>query len=421
MRPLFRRIRPCILPVALAAMLSGCLFGSTFVVFSSGDFVSVSLGDIQIDVCASIGTTTFECLVSGLSSRFDMLTPAQLRSQLLLDPVVVQFPTGVASFAGSFSHDSGASGALAITAGLASLPIDVNRTLVAEPGTQLVVIGLPPNAPITGSFDFNLNFRVPPGTTSLQVKPIITGRVELDDGSVFYPPIFPCAHTMAAAPPLFIPLPVPGDNFTLPPLSPLLGCNNVTYDFGGSGGPIFADVPATHFARPWIEALYRAGVTAGCGTNPLIYCPDAPVTREQIAAFLLRAREGPAFSPPACTSPPFVDVPTGSPFCPWIQELLTRGVTIGLGAARYGPGQPVTREILAILLLKTLDPAFRASMCTSPPFADVGLTDIACPYIQELARRGITAGCRVGNYCGASIVTRAELAIFLVKAFGLPL
>ena len=37
------------------------------------------------------------------------------------------------------------------------------------------------------------------------------------------------------------------------------------------------------------EALRTAGVTAGCSTSPLRYCPDQPVTRAQMAAFFARA------------------------------------------------------------------------------------------------------------------------------------
>ena len=51
---------------------------------------------------------------------------------------------------------------------------------------------------------------------------------------------------------------------------------------------IFADVPASYFAIDWIEDLYNRGITAGCGTNPLSYCPDANVPREQMATFLVR-------------------------------------------------------------------------------------------------------------------------------------
>jgi hypothetical protein len=44
------------------------------------------------------------------------------------------------------------------------------------------------------------------------------------------------------------------------------------------------DVPTSHPFFRFIEALARAGITAGCG--PGIYCPEAPLTRGQMAVFL---------------------------------------------------------------------------------------------------------------------------------------
>lgn len=49
----------------------------------------------------------------------------------------------------------------------------------------------------------------------------------------------------------------------------------------------FTDVPATHVYYKWIQKLRDLGVTQGCGTTT--YCPDDNVTREQMAAFLVRA------------------------------------------------------------------------------------------------------------------------------------
>ena len=52
----------------------------------------------------------------------------------------------------------------------------------------------------------------------------------------------------------------------------------------------FADVDPDSVHAPSIEALHAAGITTGCGdgTN---YCPNRPVTRAQMAAFLHRARD----------------------------------------------------------------------------------------------------------------------------------
>ena len=51
----------------------------------------------------------------------------------------------------------------------------------------------------------------------------------------------------------------------------------------------FGDVPTTHLFHQFIEALAVAGITAGCSAAPPLYCPDAPVTRGQMAVFLSRA------------------------------------------------------------------------------------------------------------------------------------
>lgn len=49
----------------------------------------------------------------------------------------------------------------------------------------------------------------------------------------------------------------------------------------------FNDVPTSHPYFRFIEALYSSGITAGCGSGK--YCPDAPITRGQMAVFLAKA------------------------------------------------------------------------------------------------------------------------------------
>src|SRR6266545_2699771 len=49
---------------------------------------------------------------------------------------------------------------------------------------------------------------------------------------------------------------------------------------------IFTDVPTTYWAASWIEQLAAEGITSGCGNG--VYCPDSPVTRAQMAVFLVK-------------------------------------------------------------------------------------------------------------------------------------
>jgi glucose/arabinose dehydrogenase len=192
-----------------------------------------------------------------------------------------------------------------------------------------------------------------------------------------------------------------------------------TATFGPSSG--FADVSAGHWAKPWILALARAGVTGGCAVDPARFCPELAVTREQMAVLLLKAAMGPLYEPPRCTTAPFADVPCTSPFAAWIADLARRGITAGCGGGQYCPGASVTREQMAVFLLKTREaPGFSPAGCPAPTFADVPCSSAFAAWVYELLARGITAGCTPQQYCPGSPITRAQMAVFLVKTFGLP-
>ncbi len=73
---------------------------------------------------------------------------------------------------------------------------------------------------------------------------------------------------------------------------------------GGSYDPpaptgVFIDVPTNYWASGWIEQFYWDGITKGCNVDPLLYCPLNTVTRAEMAVFLLRAKHGSGYQPPA--------------------------------------------------------------------------------------------------------------------------
>jgi hypothetical protein len=185
-------------------------------------------------------------------------------------------------------------------------------------------------------------------------------------------------------------------------------------------GASFPDVPPSHPFYRFVETLLHVGVTAGCTATT--YCPDGVTTREQMAVFLLRAREGGSYAPASCTTAPFPDVPCSSPFAPWIRELVARGITAGCGSGLYCPTNPVTREQMAVFLLKTLEgAAFTPPPCTTAAFTDVPCASPFVAWVQELVARAITAGCGGGLYCPTDPVTRGQMAVFLTKTFNLAL
>jgi hypothetical protein len=180
----------------------------------------------------------------------------------------------------------------------------------------------------------------------------------------------------------------------------------------------FTDVEPTHFAWSFVEALFEAQVTGGCGGD--LYCPASTTSRGEMAVFLLRTRFGPAYAPPACANPTFSDVPCSNLFAPWVYDLVARGVTAGCGGGLYCPNSPVTREQMSVFLLRTAEgPQYNPPTCTTPTFGDVPCGSPFAAWIEELVDRGVTGGCGNGNFCPAAAVNRAEMAIFLVAMFGL--
>jgi hypothetical protein len=194
------------------------------------------------------------------------------------------------------------------------------------------------------------------------------------------------------------------------------GLRNWTVHVGDS----FADVPRPNIFYRFVETLLHHGVTGGCAATT--YCPGASTTREQMAAFVLVAKEGAGYVPPACLTQPFDDVPVSSPFCPWIAELARRGVVGGCVFSNYCPTAPVSRAEMAVFVLSTREPGVTPPACGPISiFSDVPAIHPFCRWIEELSRRGVVSGCGGGAYCPAAPVTREQMAVFLTVAFGLSL
>jgi S-layer family protein len=184
-------------------------------------------------------------------------------------------------------------------------------------------------------------------------------------------------------------------------------------------GNSFSDVPRTSPFYRSVETLLHHSVTSGCGGA--LFCPQAPTTREQMAVFVVSARDAAGDPPPACGTPVFADVPASSPFCRWIEELARSGVVSGCGGGSYCPSAPVSREQMAVFVLRTFDATLQPPACTTPVFGDVPASSPFCPWIEELARRGVVSGCGGGNFCPQAAVTREQMAVFIGGTFGLTL
>jgi hypothetical protein len=118
----------------------------------------------------------------------------------------------------------------------------------------------------------------------------------------------------------------------------------------------------------------------------------------------------------------FLDVPYNYWTWRWIEAIENAGVTQGCGGANYCPAAPMTRDEMALFLLRAKEGGgYTPPACTTPMFADVPCSSSYAPWINELVRRGVTAGCGGGNYCPGNVVNRDQMAVFLATTFSLPL
>jgi len=183
---------------------------------------------------------------------------------------------------------------------------------------------------------------------------------------------------------------------------------------------LFSDVDPSSSFRPFIGSLVANGLTVGCGGPN--YCPSNPVTRQQMAVFLLRGKLGLCYTPPPCTGTVFDDVPcAGNSFGPWVEALAGYQITGGCGGNNFCPTSPVNRQQMAIFMLKAFEGSdYVPPDCTVATFGDVPCSHPFSGWIYELVARQVTAGCGGGNYCPTNVVNRQQMAAFLVKMFGLP-
>jgi glucose/arabinose dehydrogenase len=181
------------------------------------------------------------------------------------------------------------------------------------------------------------------------------------------------------------------------------------------GGSFIDDDGNLHEAA--IEAIRAAGVTQGCSPVGDLYCPGAPVSRAEMAVFLVRALGVTSALPPYQGR--FPDVAAGQWYTAFVEKLAELGITVGYPDGTFRPAAPVSRQEMAVFLVRALDeeanlPAYQGT------FADVAPGPLS-GYVERLAQLGITSGCATSplRFCPFDQVLRDQMASFLARAFGL--
>jgi hypothetical protein len=175
----------------------------------------------------------------------------------------------------------------------------------------------------------------------------------------------------------------------------------------------FTDVPPSNIFFDFINVMYETGITAGCSTSPLQYCPNSTTTRSEMAVFIIVAIEG-GNNFPYTTTPYFTDVPPTDPYFKFVQKMKDLGITSGCTPTTYCPDDPVTRADMAVFIISGRYGAIQFTYPATPYFSDVPSSSPFFPFVQKMAATGITAGCALGLYCPNDSLTRGEMAVFIV-------
>ncbi len=176
---------------------------------------------------------------------------------------------------------------------------------------------------------------------------------------------------------------------------------------------LFSDVLPSAYYFDAVNLLKGAAITSGC--SPTTYCPTESVTRAQMAVFIVRSVLGGdnfTYSP----TPYFTDVqPTDFGFA-WIQKLYELGITTGCSATLYCPADSILRSQMAVFIIRARYGAHTAfDYTTTPYFTDVPSNAFAFNYIQRMKEDNITTGCTATTYCPNDVVTRGDMAIFIMR------
>jgi len=204
---------------------------------------------------------------------------------------------------------------------------------------------------------------------------------------------------VAATPPV---LPDQGQVFSVSPPLPPGTLNDVTVETAPGAALPEQTLPAAWFADfndVAQDDIFHAYVETifrngiTAGCGGGNYCRNDAVRRDQMAVFLLKAEHGSGYAPPACTGV-FPDVACPGPFTDWVEQLAVEGVTAGCGGGNYCPLSSVTRAQMAVFLLKTKEGSSYAPPPATGIFGDVPAADASAPWIEELYNRQITGGCQ---------------------------
>lgn len=178
----------------------------------------------------------------------------------------------------------------------------------------------------------------------------------------------------------------------------------------------FGDVPAGNLHRLAIDCIRWWEVTVGSSAG---YNPSGVVNRGQMASFIARTIERSGGSLPANPPDAFAD-DDGTTHEADIDRVAAAGVVVGGTDGRYRPGDPVSRAQMATFLVRAHDVRTGRALEVPPVdyFADDAGSPHEGS-INRAAGAGLTGGAANGAYRPGAPVARDQMASFLARSLDL--
>ncbi len=185
----------------------------------------------------------------------------------------------------------------------------------------------------------------------------------------------------------------------------------------------FLDV-AGHFAEQGINCLAYYGITLG--QTPERFAPDQPITRSQMALFLVRAAAPAGIDIPPPSDRGFQDIQDlTAPIQDAINQLAVLGITRGTSPTTFHPGSPIDRRQMALFLYRFLQLAptgpggADASQLTPDDnvFTDLGgQPEAVLDAVKVIYEMGVTFGATPTTFSPRTLLTRGQMALFVTRA-----
>ncbi len=129
------------------------------------------------------------------------------------------------------------------------------------------------------------------------------------------------------------------------------------------------------------------------------------VTRSEILKPILQAVLGVGFNPDPASGIPFTDVADTSFNADWIEKFLADGYTEGCAANMFCPQDIVTKEQLAKFIIKAKKGTGYTPITATGIYTDVPVGSFNADWIEALNIGSMTTGCATGRFCPKAAVT----------------